>query len=53
MFIRLGQLENDIWEQIQKRSPRQAQAIRYLMENESAEKKTLESIIPAAVLSAA
>jgi len=46
----LGQLENDIWEQIQKRSPRQAQAIRYLMENESAEKKTLESIIPAASL---
>lgn len=46
----LGRLDNDIWEQMQKRSPRQAQAIRFLMENETVEKKTLESMIPAASL---
>ncbi|HNX29005.1 MAG TPA: primosomal protein N' [Syntrophomonadaceae bacterium] len=46
----LGIMQNDKWEQMQKRAPRQAEAIKYLMEKEFVDKKVLESIIPAASL---
>lgn len=42
----LGELDDDVLQPMQKRAPRQAQALKYLMENGATDQKKLEEIIP-------
>jgi len=46
----LAELKEGLEEQMQKRAPRQAQAVKYLRENGPTDQVTLEGIIPAASL---